>query len=125
MTRGLLHTSVVVARGDGKHTELPDLGAVSALTLADLHMGALVAHDHRRARRLATLAQVEREYRPLPIDESVARRFGALVAAARREGRRPRTADALIAATAIAHDLPLYTRDHHFTGLPELQVLLV
>lgn len=64
-----------------------------------------------RALRLRRLALVESEFQALPIDEDVARAYGTIVAGAQAaRHRRPRTADALIAATAVANDLPVYTR---------------
>ena len=63
---------------------------------------------------------------PLPVDDAVAPRYGRLVAEARRlHGARPRLADALIAATAIAHRLPLYARDRDFERIPGPELVLV
>ncbi|MGI9020128.1 MAG: PIN domain-containing protein [Solirubrobacterales bacterium] len=125
MSRGLLDTSVVIALARGEQVELPDEAAISAVTLCGLHHGVLVADDDRRPGRLATLAMAERRFQPLPIDARVAPHYGRIVAAARREGRgRPRTADALIAATAAAHELRLYTRDRDFGHLAGVSVVL-
>lgn len=123
MSAGTLDTSVVIALARGEDVERPDEGAISAVTLCDLHHGVLFADDTRRPGRLATLALVERSFRPLPVDERVAPHFGRIVTAARRAGHRPRTADALIAATAAAHGLTLYTRDHDFEAFAGLDVV--
>jgi predicted nucleic acid-binding protein len=120
-----LDTSVVIAVARGEGVELPDQAAISVMTLCGLHHGVLIADDDRRAGRLATLLMVERRFRPLPLDERVAPHYGRILADARRAGRRPRTADALIAATAAAHGLPVYTRDHDFVGLSGVDVVLV
>lgn len=120
----MIDTSVIVARGEGEAVALPDEAAISTMTLAELHVGVLLADETRRAGRLAVLAEVEREFDPLPVDAAVARRFGELVAASRRGGRRPKVAAALIAATAARHGVPLYTRDRDFVGMPEVDVVL-
>jgi predicted nucleic acid-binding protein len=124
VTRGLLDTSVVIAIGEGAALDLPDEVNVSAMTLGELHVGVLVARtDAQRSERLALLASLESTVETLPIDASVARAYGRVVAEARREGRRPRVADALIAATAVANALPLVTLDHDFDGLGALEVV--
>jgi predicted nucleic acid-binding protein len=123
MKRGLLDTSVVLAVARGEEVELPDEATISVITLCGLHHGVLVADDERRPGRLATLAMAERSFDPLPVDARVAPHYGRLIAEARRtHGGRPRTADALIAATAISHGLSLYARDRDFERLaiPEL-----
>jgi toxin FitB len=126
LTAGLLDTSVLVAGEGGGAGELPEELAISVMTLAELHVGVLLASDPDvRARRLELLAEVEREFDPLPVDDAVARRFAALVSEARRQGRRPKVTDALIAATAAAHDLVLYTRDRGFRGLEGVRVCVV
>lgn len=127
MRRGLLDTSFVIALARGEQidtTTAPDEAAISAITLCGLHHGVLVADDRHRPGRLATLAYVERRFAVLALDSRVAPHYGRLVAAARQSGRRPRPADALIAATAAAHDLPVYTRDRDFSGLPGVEVVL-
>ncbi|MEX1178234.1 MAG: PIN domain-containing protein [Nitriliruptor sp.] len=109
--RGLLDTSVVIVR---QVTELPDEAAISAATLAELHFGLLLAgSDAARRLRLRRLTEVEARFDPLPIDASVARSYGMLAHVTVLAGRRPRrrALDLLIAATAHANDLPLYTRD--------------
>jgi predicted nucleic acid-binding protein len=124
VTRGVLDTSVVIALGEGTTLELPEEVAVSAMTLGELHVGVLVARTELdRGSRLALLGAVESTIEALPIDAGTARAFGRLVAQARREGRRPGVADALIAATALAHDLPLVTLDDDFDGFDQLEVV--
>lgn len=125
MSRGLLDTSVVITRGEGVAQPLPDEGAISSVTLAELHVGVLLAKtDELRAARLEILGEVEREFDPLPVDAAVARRFAMIVAHERRQGRRPKVADVLIAATASAHTLPLYTRDVAFRNTPGVEVTI-
>lgn len=123
-TRGLLDTSVFAARQAGRPLgDLPQAGAVSVVTLAELHLGVLMARGTAvRMRRLRTLAAVQHAFEPLPIDSEVARAFAELVAEARRFGKRPKVMDTWIAATAVAHDLVVYTRDEDFGAIPRVRV---
>ena len=96
------------------------------MTLAELHVGVLLAADPRiRAQRLRALARVERTFDPIPVDSPVARSFAEIVADGRRKRRHPRVVDALIAATAVAHDLPLYSQDRDFALMPGVDLVLV
>jgi predicted nucleic acid-binding protein len=91
---------------------LPAQPLISAITSAELSVGPLVAtSDHERADRQAVLQQAEADFEPLAFDAAAARAFGRVAAALRRAGRKPqaRTYDAMIAATALANDLPVYT----------------
>lgn len=119
--RGLLDTSVFIAGEPGRALDeerLPEEAAVSVVTVAELELGVhLAATEDVRRRRLATLGAVQAAYLPLPVDAAVASAFAALVAAARRAGRRPRVQDAWIAATARAHDVPVYSQDADFEDL--------
>ena len=92
-------------------------------------MGPLVAMtDAERAARLAHLQQAEADFEALPFDADAARAFGQVAASLRRAGRKPsaRAYDAMIAAIAIANDLPLYTcNPDDFTGIEGLDVVVV
>jgi predicted nucleic acid-binding protein len=98
--------------------------AISAVSLAELHFGVLVARSEAtRAERLRRLAVVERTFDALPVDDVVAREYGRLAAAVVAARRKPRArmADLLIAATALAHDATLWTSNPaDFVGLSEL-----
>jgi predicted nucleic acid-binding protein len=119
--RILLHTSMLLGPDPG-----PIEGdiAISAVSLAELHYGVLVARsDATRAGRLRRIAVIERTFDALPVDEVVAREYGRLAAAVVAAGRKPRArmADLLIAATAVAHDATLWTRNPaDLVGLSEL-----
>jgi len=125
MSIGLLDTSVVI---DWDYpdvaTSLPDEAAICAITLAELTAGPhLTSSRVERARRQARLQQVEATFEPIPFDAAAARSYGQVVAAVVEIGRshRRRFADLLIAATAHANGLPLYTRNpDDFDGLGEL-----
>lgn len=109
---GLLDTSVVIQLRSIPDELLPATPLISAVTLAELTVGPLVAADDAtRAARQAHVQFAEDSFDPLPVDASVARAFGQVAASLRASGRKPaaRAFDALIAATALAHGLPLYT----------------
>ena len=109
--RAVLDTSVVIASDVRPLTgEL----AISAITVAELHSGVLVAVEPAiRAERLRRLSVVQRRFQALPVDDTVAASYGRLAAAVVAAGRRPRprAMDLLIAATAHAHGARLYTRN--------------
>jgi predicted nucleic acid-binding protein len=117
---GLLDTSVFIARETGRPLgELPGLVAVSVVSLGELELGVLAATDPVvRARRADTLA-LARQADPLPVTEAVMGAWARLVLDARDGGIHPtvKLADALIAATAITHGLPVVTQDNDFDAL--------
>lgn len=123
---GLLDTSVFVAREGGRRlASLPDEGRVSVITVAELRIGVLVAEDRSvRAQRLRTLSEVE-AIEPLPVDDPAGRVFAEIVADGRRRGKRPKILDALIAATALARDMPVYTQDADFEDMRGVRVVRV
>jgi predicted nucleic acid-binding protein len=127
--RALLDTSFVISLARGEDLALddpPEEAAISALTLCGLHHGVLVATDKQRPGRLATLVFAERRFAALPIDVRIAPHYGRLLAdVRRRRGHKLQTADALIAATAAAHGLPLITRDRDFANLDGVNVIIV
>lgn len=128
--RGLLDTSTLLLLPRLRDaTTLPVEPFISTITLAELSVGPLVARtDAERAARQAHLQQAEADFDPLPFDAIAARAFGQVAAALRRAGRKPaaRSYDAMIAAVAVANDLPLYTSNpDDFTALGTLQVVSV
>ena len=123
--RGLVDTSVVIDLDVIEPQHLPRELAVSAITLAELAAGPHATRDAaERARRQDRLQRTEATFDPLPVDGNVARAYGRVYAAVVTTGRRARgrrATDLLIAATALAADLPLYTRNPaDFAGLSEL-----
>ena len=122
--KGLVDTSIFIAQEAGREVaQLPDEGAVSVITLAELHIGVLRAKDPRiRSQRLATLARAEQEFQTIPIDVEVARVFAGMVAQVREGGRRPNVMDVWIAATAVRHGLVLFTQDAGFRSIPRVEV---
>lgn len=135
--QGLLDTNILIMRRWVDPAELPDEMAISAVTLAELSAGPhqVRRNDEQkeydehteRARRLDVLQRAENEFDPIPFDAEAARIYGRVSAAVIAAGRAPRrrTADLMIAATAIAQDLPLFTTNPgDFAGLAELLTLV-
>lgn len=130
MSRGILDTSTLILLGRVRGTDaLPDEPQITAITLAELSVGPLVAStDKERDARQAHLQQAEADFEPLPFDAAAARSFGRVAAGLRRAGRKPaaRAYDAMIAAIAISNDLPIHTCNAgDFTGIEELTVVAV
>lgn len=113
--RGLLDTSVAVDLGSVDLTRFPAEIAISALTLAELTAGPHAAGDEiARARRQLYLQNVEANFETIAFGPACARAYGRIYASVDNAGRKPRggrAVDLMIAATALAHDLPLYTRN--------------
>lgn len=113
--RGLIDTSVVIDLDRIGAADLPAELAVSAVTMAELTAGPHATTDRgERAKRQDRLQRAEAIFDPLPVDAAVARAYGrvyAAVAARGRKARGRRAFDLLIAATALAAELPLYTRN--------------
>jgi predicted nucleic acid-binding protein len=124
--RGLLDTSTVVLLARLDPELLPEEPLITAVTLAELSVGPLVASAGKeRASRQAVLQQAEADFEPLPFDAESARAFGRVAASLRGAGRKvaARGYDAMIAATAIANDLPLYSVNaSDFSGIDDLDL---
>jgi predicted nucleic acid-binding protein len=120
MTAGLLDTSVFIAREDGRPLgDLPARVAVSVVTIGELQLGVLNARDDDvRVRRAETLA-LARAADPIQIGEAIMVSWARLVADCRRAGvhRTVKLTDALIAATAVEHGLPVVTQDADYEGI--------
>ena len=128
--RGLLDTSTVILLGRvADPGMLPDDCVISAVTLAELSAGPhLASSPSERVARQRHLQQAEADFEPLPFGPAEARAFGAVSASLRAAGRKPaaRAYDALIAATAIANALPLFTANPaDFAGIDGLDVRAV
>jgi len=112
--RGFLDTSVVIDLDVIDPERLPEESAIAAVTLAELAAGPHATDDpDERARRQDRLQWATSTWAPLPFDSDAARHYGRLYAAARaaKQTSRSRLADLLIAATAAAAGLPVYTRN--------------
>jgi predicted nucleic acid-binding protein len=123
--RGLLDTSVLIDLEEIDTEHLPVAVAVSAVSLAELAAGPHATSDpHERGRRQDRLQRAEATFDPLPFDGDAARAYGRIFAAVMARGRKargPRAVDLLIAAAALAGELPLYTRNpDDLRGLEQL-----
>ena len=123
--RGLLDTSVVIDLEQISAYELPHEVAISAITLAELAAGPHAAvNQEERARRQDRLQRTEAAFDPLPFCAESARAYGRVFAAVSSAGRKPRGAravDLLVAATAVANQLPIYTHNPaDFAALDDL-----
>jgi len=131
--QGLIDTNILILRRWIDPAELPDEMAISAVTLAELSAGPhqvrgndeqdLYQEHEERARRMEILQRAESEFDPMPFDAEVARVYGRVTAAVIAVGRKPRRriADLMIAATAIAEGLPLFTvNPGDYVGLEKL-----
>jgi predicted nucleic acid-binding protein len=128
-SQGLIDTSVVIDMDQIVAEQLPNELAISALTMAELTAGPHATDDAgERARRQDRLQRAEASFDPLPFDGDSARAYGriyAAVVATGRKARGPRAVDLLIAATALAANLPLYTRNvDDFRGIEQLLTIV-
>ncbi|NYV73755.1 type II toxin-antitoxin system VapC family toxin [Streptomyces sp. UH6] len=131
--QGILDTNIMILRRWVDPEELPEEMAITAISLAELSAGP---HEVRRndeqsgydehaerARRLDVLQRAEHEFDPIPFDAEAARAYGRICAAVISAGRKPRrrVADLMIAAIAVAEDLPLFTTNpDDYKGLDDL-----
>lgn len=130
VSQGVLDTSTVILLGAIEDPDaLPTEAFITAVTLAELSVGPLVTDDEvERAARQAHLQQAEADFEPIPFDADAARTFGRVAASLRRSGRKASACsyDAMIAATALARELPLYTcNPDDFEGIEGLSVVPV
>lgn len=118
--RGLLDTSFFVARErPSSPREAPGLGAVSAVTIAELVAGVELAGNPAARRQRQTTLSLTRRFDPIAFDDRCADAYGEVASAVRAAGGRVRQFDAAIAATALANDLPVFTRAADDFGLME------
>lgn len=126
-SRGMLDTSTVILLGRlTDPSTLPMDSVISAVTLAELSVGPHVARTAKeRAARQAHLQQAESDFDPIPFGPEAARAFGRVAVSLRSAGRKPaaRAYDALIAASALAANVPIYTcNPDDFQGIDGLEV---
>jgi tRNA(fMet)-specific endonuclease VapC len=129
-TRGVLDTSTVILLPRLRDpNQLPAEPLITTITLAELSVSPLVARsEEERAARQAHLQQAEADFDPLPFDAAAARSFGQVAASLRHRGRKSaaRAYDAMIAATALANGLPVYTcNPDDFVGIDGLHVVAI
>ena len=128
MNRGIADTSVFIADETDRRLDsaaLPDLLAVSIITIGELRAGVLAAPDlATRDRRLLTLTRAL-AFDPVPIDDRVAEAWARLRIELRDRGQRMPVNDSWVAATALAHDAAVVTQDTDYVTVPGLDVIAV
>lgn len=125
MSTVLIDTSVLIGWENDRFDKekLPDDVSVSVVTVAELRLGVLTATSlEARARRMAALRLAE-SLAPLPVDDAAADAWAVLVASLRGAGRKAPINDSWIAATAIAHGIPVATQDDDYDAMPGLSVI--
>lgn len=126
---GILDTNAVITLEGLLPEHLPLKPLITTVTLAELSVGPLTAQSEAAAvRRQTHLQMAEADFEPLPFDVAAARSFGHVAAALRCAGRKAkaRTFDAMVAAIALANDLPVYTcNPDDFSGIDGLEVIAV
>ncbi len=128
MTRGLVDTSVFIAReseGPLDADGMPEEIAISVISIGELRAGVLATSDvATRNRRLTTLTEAL-AFDPIPIDERVAEEWARLRVELRDTGQRMSINDSWIAATARSIGVPVVTQDSDYVRIPDLDVILV
>ncbi len=122
---GLADTSLFIATEQDRPLsgQPPERVAISVITLAELELGVLAAPDDAvRSARLRTLNRAE-SFEPFVIDRDVGGAWAALRLALGNAGRRMPLNDSWIAATALAHGMPVVTQDDDYDGVPGLEVI--
>jgi predicted nucleic acid-binding protein len=126
--RALADTSIFIgfeaARFDTARFADFDWG-VSAVTLGELRLGLLQARDPETASRRLSTYQLAQRFEPLPVDEAVSDAWALLVSRLRAAGRKAPINDSWIAATAIAHSVPVVTQDADYDVMPDLEVIKI
>lgn len=112
MSQALLDTSVLIAHDEQALIDLPVTAAISVITIGELRAGVLLARGRSVGRaRQQRLDAVRSAFAPLPVDETVAERYGDVLLVARKQRRTVKATDVLIIATAAATGRELYTLD--------------
>lgn len=120
MSAALLDTSVVIGGVEQLQVAVPEMVAISVITLGELRAGVRLAGvPSVQAARQARFLAVREAFEPIPVDELVAEHYGEVLAAARSAGRTTKATDLLIIATAAATGRGLYTRDSRQAALAQ------
>jgi predicted nucleic acid-binding protein len=124
--RALADTSIFIgvdtARLDGDRFADFEWG-VSAVTLGELRLGVLQAQGPDAASRRLSTYQLAQRFQALAVDEAVSEAWALLVSRLRAAGRKATINDSWIAATAIAHGVPVVTQDSDYDAMPGVEVI--
>jgi predicted nucleic acid-binding protein len=98
---------------------------ISTITLGELRLGVLQARDPVAASRRLSSYQLAQRFEALPVDGAVSDAWALLVSKLRAAGRKAPVNDSWIAATAIAHRIPVVTQDNDYDEMPDLQIIKI
>jgi predicted nucleic acid-binding protein len=98
---------------------------ISVITLGELRLGVLQAKDPETASRRLSTYQLAQRFEALRVDEAVSEAWALLVSRLRAAGQRIPINDSWIAATAIAHHVPLVTQDSGYDAMPDVEVIKI
>ena len=98
---------------------------VSAVTLGELRLGVLQAENPEAASRRLSTYQLAQQFEALTVDEAVSEAWALLISGLRAAGRRAPVNDSWIAATAVAHGVPVVTQDSDYDGMPGVEVIRI
>jgi len=96
---------------------------ISAITLGELRLGVLRAQGPEAASRRLSTYQLAQRFEALPVDGAVSDAWALLVSRLRAAGRKVPINDSWIAATAIAHQVPIVTQDADYDTMPDVEVI--
>ena len=126
--RALADTSIFIGleaqRFEAEQIEDFEWG-ISAVTLGELRLGVLQARDPVTASRRLSAYQLAQRFEALPVDSAVSDAWALLVSKLRAAGRKAPVNDSWIAATAIAHRIPVVTQDNDYDDMPDLQIIKI
>ena len=126
--RALADTSVFIGLQAGRFDPSRFEGfewGISAITLGELRLGVLQAPDPETASRRLSTYQLAQRFEPVPVDESVSDAWALLVSRLRAKGHNVPVNDSWIAATAIAHRIPIVTQDADYDAMPDVPVIRI
>ena len=98
---------------------------IAVVTLGELRLGVLQAGDPVAASRRLSTYQLAQRFEALAVDEAVSDAWALLVSRLRQTGRKAPINDSWIAATAIAHGVPIVTQDTDYDAMPDVEVIKI
>ena len=126
--RALADTSIFIGleaqRFEAEQIEDFEWG-ISTVTLGELRLGVLQARDPVAASRRLSTYQLAQRFEALPVDSAVSDAWALLVSKLRAAGRKAPVNDSWIAATAIAHRIPVVTQDNDYDDMPDLEIIKI